>query len=266
VDPVELAASQATQVALQAGRVDMILSDFLWVANQRANGADWTFAPFSSAIGALIAPPDSPVKSVADLKGARLGVAGSPLDKSWLILRAYGRRTLGLDLDQAANKSFGAPPLLSQQLAAGQLDAILTYWPFAAKAEAAGMRRVIGVAQMVRALGIPADVPFVGYVFSAAWAERNREAVDGFLAAGRDAQALLVKSDEEWLRLKPLTGAADDAELEQLKAAYRAGVPGQWGEAERNAAGLLYTILAEIGGAALVGPSPILPAGTFWQA
>ncbi len=266
IDPVELAASQAAQVALQAGRVDMIFSDFLWVANQRTAGADWTFAPFSTAVGALIAPDDSPVKSVADLKGARLGIAGSPLDKSWLILRAYGMRKLGVDFDQTAQKSFGAPPLLSQQLAAGQLDAVLTFWPFAAKAEAAGMRRIMGVEDMTRALGVAADPPFVGYVFSAGWADRNRDAVAGFLAAGRDAQALLAQSDAEWEKLKPLTGAADDAEFIALRNAYRAGIPAASAASGREAAAALYAILAEIGGAALVGAAPTLPPGTFWQA
>ena len=55
IEPVELAAAQAAQVALQSGKVDMIVVDWLWVARQRGAGADWTFVPFSNAVGALIA-------------------------------------------------------------------------------------------------------------------------------------------------------------------------------------------------------------------
>lgn len=58
IAPVELAAAQAAQVALQAGQVDMIVVDWLWVARQRGTGADWTSIPFSDAVGALIAPAD----------------------------------------------------------------------------------------------------------------------------------------------------------------------------------------------------------------
>jgi len=264
VETVELATAQAAQVALQAGHVDMILLDWLWVARQRAEGADWSFVPFSSAVGALVAPPSSPVKSVADLAGARLGIAGSPLDKSWLILQAYGRRKLGIDLDKVANKRFGAPPLLAEALKAGQLDAVLTFWPFAAKAEAAGMQRLLGVDDAVRALGIEAQVPFVGYVFSEAWAKSNKAGVEGFFATSRQAQERLEQSDDEWRLLKPLTGAADDAEFEQLKKAYRHGIIHHWGEAERAAAAKLYAILAEIGGTALVGSATTIPPGTFW--
>ena len=123
VEPVEFAAAQATQVALQAGRVDLIVQDWLWVSRQRASGADWTLSPSSAALGAIMAPQASPVRSVPDLHGRRLGIAGSPLDKSWLILRAYAQKAHGLDLDAAATKTFGPPPLVAEQLSAGRLDA-----------------------------------------------------------------------------------------------------------------------------------------------
>src|SRR4051794_2133337 len=64
VQPMELASAQAAQVALQSGQVDMIVVDWLWVARQRGAGADWTFVPFSNAVGALIAPAGSPVREV----------------------------------------------------------------------------------------------------------------------------------------------------------------------------------------------------------
>src|ERR1700722_1424001 len=128
LEPMELATAQAAQVALQSGQVDMIVVDWLWVARQRGAGADWTFVPFSNAVGALIAPANSPVRSVSDLPGRTLGIAGSPLDKSWLILRAYASQHDGIELDTKTNKSFGPPPLLEQQMKAGRLDALLTYW------------------------------------------------------------------------------------------------------------------------------------------
>jgi len=264
IRPSEFAVSQASQVALQAGSVDMVLLDWLWVARQRADGADWTFAPYSSAVGALVAPANSPVQNVRDLAGARLGVAGSPLDKSWLILQAYTRRVLDFNVAETAKTSFGAPPLLTEQLKAGQLDAILTFWPYAAKAEAAGMRRILGVEDAVRALGIEAAIPFVGYVFSSAWAKANAAAVQAFFTATRSAQTLLEQSDDEWRTLMPLTGAANAAELDRLKHAYRRGIVRQWGDAERAAVEKLYGILADIGGAALVGLVTSVPPGTFW--
>ena len=77
LEPLELAATPAAQLALQAGGVDLIVSDWLWVSRQRAEGGDLTFMPFSSAIGALIVPAASPIRDVAGLTGQRLGIAGS---------------------------------------------------------------------------------------------------------------------------------------------------------------------------------------------
>jgi NitT/TauT family transport system substrate-binding protein len=264
LEPVEFAAAQATQVALQAGAVDMVALDWLWVSRQRSDGADWSFVPFSNAVGGLVVPATSPIRSVADLPGRKLGIAGSPLDKSWLILRAYAQRRHGIDLDTAVEKSFGAPPLLAEQLKAGRLDAMLTFWPFAARAEAAGMRSILAIDAAVSALGIAGTVPFIGYVFSQKWADRNRAAVEGFLAALAKARAILATDDAEWQTLAPLTGAAGDAELQRLKSWYRRGIPVHWGRAEQDAAAQLFQVLAEIGGPALVGPATSIAPGTFW--
>ncbi len=266
IEPVSLATSQATQTALQAGSVDMIVQDWLWVSRLRAAGQDWTLSPFSAAVGALMAPPVGKIRSVADLRGARLGVAGTPLDKSWLILRAYATQKHAIDLDQTTDHSFAAPPLLSEQLRQGRLDAVLTYWPEAARLQAAGMARVFSMQEAIAGLGIGERVPVTGYVFSEAWAEAHREMVAAFLAAGARAQTLLAESDAEWDVLAKTAGASGPAELNALRDAYRAGIPGPFDTAMRAAVARLYGVLASVGGKALVGSAAALPAGTFWSA
>ena len=263
IETLELAATPAAQLALQAGRVDLIVSDWLWVSRQRAEGGDLTFVPFSSAVGSLIVPAASPIRDVAGLAGQRLGIAGSAIDKSWLVLRLYARTNFELDLDAQVRKSFGAPPLLSEELASERLDAVLTYWPFAAKLEARGMRPLLSIGDALAALGIPGDLPLTGFVVSARWAAENQAALDGFLAASRAANVILADSDAEWERIAPLTGAAGTAELIKLRDAYRNGIPRHWSAAERAAAARLYQLLAKIGGTTLVGSSPDLTPGTF---
>ena len=263
IETLELAATPAAQLALQAGRVDLIVSDWLWVSRQRAEGGDLTFIPFSSAVGSLIVPAASPIRDVAGLAGQRLGIAGSAIDKSWLVLRLYARTNFELDLDAQVHKSFGAPPLLSAELAAERLDAVLTYWPFAAKLEARGMRRLLSIGDALAALGIPSDLPLTGFIVSARWSTENQAPLDGFLDASRAANAILADSDAEWERIAPLTGAASTAELIKLRDAYRQGIPRHWAVAERESAARLYRLLAEIGGTTLVGSSPDLAPGTF---
>ena len=52
-----------------------------------------------------------PIAALADLQGKTLGVAGGPLDKSWLLLQAYAERS-GADIAKRSRVVFGAPPLL----------------------------------------------------------------------------------------------------------------------------------------------------------
>jgi NitT/TauT family transport system substrate-binding protein len=262
IDELELASNQATLVALQAGRVDCVVSDWLWVSRQRASGADWTFFPFSTAVGALVAARGTPVHGLADLRNRRLGVAGSPLDKSWVIVQALAQEQ-HLDLARDAQLSFGAPPLLNQELLAGRLDAVLTYWNFAAPLESRGMPAVLSMSDALRQLGFKAAIPLVGYVVSERWARQHPRALAGFVSATREAESILATSDAEWNWLGPRTGARNPAELKALRDAFRAGIPAHWGKDERREARALYAVFAKVGGQALVGSSATLQPGTF---
>ena len=57
IEALELAGPEATRVALQAGTVDLIVGDWLFVSRQRAEGQGLAFVPFSTAVAALMAPP-----------------------------------------------------------------------------------------------------------------------------------------------------------------------------------------------------------------
>ncbi len=262
---IEFANVNATAIALQSGAVDAIVTDWLWVTRLRAEGADFTFVPYSISVGALVVPPDSPIATLADLEGKRLGIAGGPVDKSWLVIRALAAQRDGLDLDQAVDKVFGAPPLLNEQIDLGEIDALINNWNFVAQLEAKGYRRLIGAADAAKALGIESDVPLLGYVFGSGWAALHRDDVLGLVRASRRAKQLLIDSDSEWDRLRPLMRAADEPTFLALRDEFRRGVPQHWGDAERADAAKLFEIMAKLGGADLVGSSSTLQPGTFWD-
>src|SRR3712207_3537645 len=91
VEAVEFASNEATRVALQARTVDVIVSDWLFASRQRSEGQPLCFAPYSSAVAALMVHSRSPAASLHDLRGRRVGVSGGPLDKAWLLLVAEAR-------------------------------------------------------------------------------------------------------------------------------------------------------------------------------
>ncbi len=264
LEVLALANTNATKVALQAGETDVIVTDWIWVSRQRAEGADYTFVPYSTALGSLMVPGDSPIQELADLKGRRLGIAGGPLDKSWLLLRGYGLEKLGADLDGEVEKVFAAAPLLNEQIQAGRLDAVINYWPFAARLQARGFRPLLGVNEVAESFGLVSRVPLLGYVFRESQGEAQREDIMAFVNATREAKRIMSISDAEWERLRPLMRAKDDATFVALRAGFRHGIPFHWRAEQREEAAKLFTILAEYGGEKLVGPSGELAPGTFW--
>jgi NitT/TauT family transport system substrate-binding protein len=261
---VPLGSKSATNVAVQGGAVDVIVSDWIWVSRQRAEGRRYAFVPYSLAVGALMVRPDAGVRELRDLRGKRLGVAGGPVDKSWLLLRAYAQKTLGEDLMSIVEPNFVAPPLLNQLMLRGQLPAGLNFWHYGARLKAAGMQELVQVTDVLKSLGVDRPVPLLGWVFDEEWASSHGELLNGFLRASYAAKRILVDSDAEWLRLKPRMKVTDDATLYALRDAYRAGVPRRFGAAEIEAARRVFEILAEIGGNELVGSSSRLSDGTFW--
>jgi NitT/TauT family transport system substrate-binding protein len=209
-------------------------------------------------------PAGSPIKDVADLKGKKLAVAGGPIDKSWLLLRALALRS-GLDLRTAATVVYGAPPLLSQKALQGETDATLTFWNFCADLEAAGQKRAIDMDNVLHRLGASGPVAMLGYVFDGAWAAKNRAALDRFLDASRQAKDILASTPAEWQRLAPRIGVTDPAALAIYRAGYSEGIPRRPLGEEETDARALYRILADIGGAELVGPARELEAESFYR-
>ena len=247
-------SGQATNVALQGEAVDAIVDDYLWVSRQRHDGQMLTFVPYSSTVGALMVPPDSDIESLSDLEGRKVGIAGGPLDKSWLLLQGLAAKRHGIDLAAAVEPVYGAPPLLNEKIQDGEMDAVLNYWHFAARLEGKGYRELVGVEEAIAELGVASVPPQLGYVFYESFAQANPELIAAFADASRAAKELL-KGEEEWERIRPLTKAED----------YREGIIEHWGEAERADAAQVYGILAELGGKQLVGGATELAPGTFWS-
>jgi NitT/TauT family transport system substrate-binding protein len=265
LEVTELASTEAGKIAMRAGNADIMLSDWLWVSRERALGAKLTFYPYSSALGAVMVPASSPLKTLADLKGRKLAVAGGPIDKSWLLLQARLKQD-GIDLKSEASIVYGAPPLLAAKALDGEMDASLNFWNFCAQLEAKGFRRLAGIEEILPKLGAKGPVAVVGYVFDEAWAAGHRDAVARFIAMTRKAKELLATSDAAWQKIAPLTGTADAALLQTYRNRYREGIPRRSITDEEADARILYRVLAEVGGRDLVGPVPELDPGTFYHA
>lgn len=264
IEPVELASPEAGKIALRAGSADIIVSDWLWVSRERSLGGKLTFYPYSSALGAVMVPNNSPLHTLADLKGHTLAVAGGPIDKSWLLLQASMKQD-GTDLKTDSNVIYGAPPLLTAKALSGESDATLNYWNFCAALEAKGFRRLAGIEDILPKLGAKGRTAMVGYVFDEAWGNTHADLLARFIAMTRKAKEILASSDADWDQIQSLTGATDAATLRAYRDGYRTGIPHRPIAEEEADARVLYRVLAKIGGRDLVGPAPELDPGTFYH-
>lgn len=263
LSPLVLADREAASVALLSGDVDVIVTDWIWVAKQRALGRDFTFVPFSRSVGAVMADPAAGIKSIADLKGRSIGVAGGASDKSWVLLRAYALKTAGMDLGKDVDAQFAAPPMLNELLLRGKLDAVLNYWQFNARLKEKGMVPVISIADILPALGIKTPPPLLGWAFSESWAKANPSAAEGLIDASYEAKSIMKSDDAVWTRLRPVMDAEDDMVFAALKSGYRDGIPAGYSPEDVAAARAAFEQMRAIDPNA-VADLATLPEGTFW--
>jgi NitT/TauT family transport system substrate-binding protein len=253
LEVVEIANNQSSPIALYGGNADVVVSDWPWALRQRAMGEALKFAPFSGALGAVMVPEGSDIKDLAGLKGKKLGVAGSATDKSWILLRAYAKKTIGADLADYAVPQYGAAPLLAEQIKDGRLDAVLNFWTFSARLAGSGFRRLISMSDVMEALEINPQPTLVGFIWKESTEVNQGAAIKSLLAAVEEGNSILAKSEAAWERLRPQIKAASDAEFAALVAGYRSGIPRKWSDAEMKSAEKLMSLLVAGGDTELVG-------------
>src|SRR5262245_60475861 len=231
IKTLELASPEAGKIALRGGSVDVVAADWLWVSRERELGAKLVFYPYSTALGAVMVPENSSIRTLADLQNKTLAVAGGPLDKSWLLLRAAAKQK-GVDLGTQAKVIYGSPALLAGKMLHGDFDATLNFWNFSAHLETRGFRQLVGIDELLPNFGVTGSLSMIGYVFDEPWAAAHRETISRFLDVTQKAKQILLKSDTEWERIAPLVGARDPATLDIYRDRYRQGIPSRPVESE----------------------------------
>lgn len=215
----------ASHIAVVSGSVNGAIADALWAQSRYQAGSPYLYLPFSSRIGDIVVPQSSGVRHLADLQGQRIGVAGGPDSKGWALLQKVASQQ-GIDLAGSTDVQFAAPPLLSQGLKRGQMDAIVTYWHFAARLKGeGGWRSAFGMTDLLAAMNLDPDLPVLGYVFPEKWANEHKGLVDRFAGSVAEAKAELAARPSAWERLRPLLQNPEPGVFNALRDGFVAGIP-----------------------------------------
>ncbi len=260
----KLASKNAVSIALQANDVDIIVSDFIWVSRQRAAGADFTFYPYSKAVGGLYVNPKDNISSILDLENKRLGVSGGAVSKTWLITRAYSLKKYKKDLKDIVNVTFASPPILNKKILDSSLSGIINFWHFNARLKAKGMKNILSMKTILLEFGIEEEIPIIGWVFSQKFANENKKLINAFLQASYETKKLL-NDGIGWKSLKKQMKVKNEKVYHSLIEGYKAGIPKSFSNKEKDAAKKVFNILSKMGGTKLVGKSTKLQEGTFWD-
>ncbi|MDC9729751.1 MAG: ABC transporter substrate-binding protein [Methyloprofundus sp.] len=256
---------QAGKIALLSGSVDMIVADWIWVSRQRSLGKGYTFYPYSNTTGALVLAKNSPIKNLKALANKKLAIAGGALDKNSLLLGAVMQKQGWSESLNSVQKVYGAPSLLAHQLKQGRVDALLTYWHYAARLEAQGYSVFMTGADLLQQLAIQEKVPSIGYVFIDTWAKQHKQAINAFLAKTRQMKNRLCENDDAWQGIQALTHAETEQASQVLRQRYCAGRITAWGKKEQAAAADVYQYLRAMSNQRLTGKAETIEQGTFWN-
>ena len=243
----------------------MIVTDWIWVSRQKAENKKYVFYPHSMSVGGILVKHDSEITDIKGLQNKKLGIAGSSIDKSWLLFRAYSNKKLGKDPINFLKPNYAAPPLLNELVERNEIDAVLNYWHYNARLKSKGYREIITVENILKELGIKSKMPAYGWVFSEDFGKKNKNLINSFLDASNEAKKIMLSSDNEWERIFPLTNARDRTTLIHLRDAYRNGIPLSFGNKEIEETKKIFKILAKYGGRNLVGKSNEISPGIFWS-
>lgn len=265
LEVVKLASKNATSIAFQSKSVDVFVTDWIWVNTQRANNNNFTYYPYSKANGTLYVGKDSKAKTILDLEGKNIGVAGGPVDKTWLLLRAYSKYKYGKDLKEIIKPTFAAPPILMKKVLDNSLEGSINFWHFNAKLKAKGAKEFIDINEVFKELGVNNDIPMIGWTFRVEDIEKNEKLYKSFIKATHDAKDILMSNNQEWERLKPLMNVEDNKTFEALKEGYKLGVAKKLTKESREDLSKIFDILQKEGGKKLVGSSNYLQNETFWD-
>ncbi|HVM33477.1 MAG TPA: aliphatic sulfonate ABC transporter substrate-binding protein [bacterium] len=147
-------------------------------------------AAFNPATNAVLVKPQSPIESVADLKGKRVAVQVGSSVHYFLeqVLKGSG---LGLKDVELVNLP---GPDQGPALQSGSVDAIVLWMPYRTQLEQAGKARVL-----VDSSNVPGNLSL--YMTRGAFGQAHPQLVEAFLAATKKSNDYLRRHPREALRL-----------------------------------------------------------------
>jgi NitT/TauT family transport system substrate-binding protein len=135
----------------------------------------------------VIVPAGSPIKSIADLKGKKVGTFAGAAGTATVLFRVIASKFHGFDPGKTGDLQFAGPGLLPALLDKGEIAAAVMFDPLAAKLEGSGKYRSIGNLADAYKAGTGDDFLWIGYATNDDFMKAEPEALTNFTRAWLEA-------------------------------------------------------------------------------
>jgi len=207
----------------------------------------------------VLVPVNSPAKSLADLKGKRIGSYAGAAGTATVLLRVVTTKFFGYDPGKTDHLQYAGATLLPELLEKGSLDAILLFDPIAVRALASGKFRIVANLPAIYKEKIGADFLWIGYATNDDVIAKHPEALKAFNRAWVESVAYVKAHPEVFEPVAKALGL-DAAGAKLLRERVTADYVLEWTEKDIAALRKFRDLANEVMGAGFLDE---LPAAAF---
>jgi len=218
IEEIPVSGPQAQYTTMQTGDFQVTTTAWFPIVLMRAQGFKFNIVfPVSSYTDDIVVRADSPLKTMADLKGKRIGISGGPASSGSWIFRTEAVRFFEFDPMKESKVQFGAAPLLIGLLENNELDAILIQNPQVVRLlETKKFRSLASFGDIWREK-TGQDVMLLTIVMNEEWAKANRDVAKRFVAAFKESVEYLKAHAEVWPEISEQIGVKTESGIKLLR-------------------------------------------------
>jgi NitT/TauT family transport system substrate-binding protein len=221
----------SVQLMIAENQVDIGFGGFTTMANARAQGKDVIIVRgIFSPVNAVFVPLDSPIKSVADLRGKKMGSFGGPGSTTLAFFGVIASKWYGLDIFRDVEQITAPGPALDNLLERGEIDAALMGTMESIRFTAQKKYRVLADLSeeyQARQGRAPAHVMVST---SEQFAREHPDIIKDFLRAYEDALQFSKNNPEVWAAYGKTVGMTAEPEIALLREKMSANLIERWDE------------------------------------